>query len=65
MLGRPAFDRWDWAILVSAVGVLVFSYVIYPDQVVQYGAWLVVFTLWMTWFVYYGVKWLSRLEDVE
>ena len=54
----PAPDRWDVATLLTASGLLVVAYVVYPHPILQYGVWLAVFTLWMAWFVYYGVKWL-------
>jgi hypothetical protein len=48
-------NRRNVATAVVVVGLLVFAYVVYPRQIVQYGAWLVIFTVWMVWFVYLGV----------
>jgi len=58
----PRPDRWDLAALGSAAALLLVAYVVYPDRIVQYGAWLAVFSIWMAWFVYYGTKWLYGLE---
>lgn len=59
-LPRP--DRYDWAALAGALATLGFAYLIYPNQIIQYSAWLVVFTIWMVWFVYYGTKWFYGVE---
>jgi hypothetical protein len=58
MVDPPPLDHRDYAAGASVLGVLVFAYVIYPHTLVQYGAWLTVFTIWMAWFVFYGVKWV-------
>jgi len=58
MADPPPLDRWDYAAGTSVLGLLVFAYVIYPNTLVQYGVWLTVFTIWMAWFVFYGVKWV-------
>ena len=47
--------RYNVAIAVTVVGLLVVAYVLVPHPYVQYGAWLVIFTIWMVWFVYVGV----------
>ncbi|WP_436931550.1 hypothetical protein [Halosimplex halobium] len=47
--------RYNVAAAVSAVALLVVAYVLVPHPYVQYGAWLVIFTVWMVWFVYLGV----------
>jgi len=44
------------AVLVGAA--LLVGYVLVPDPVVQYGAWLFVFCVWMAWFVLTSVAWL-------
>lgn len=62
MVEAPNPGLLDYAAVLSAAAVLVFAYVIYPNTIVQYGAWLVVFTIWMAWFVYYGTKWMYGLE---
>jgi len=58
MVDRPELDRWDYAAGLGALSVLVVAYVVYPDPIVQYGAWLAVFCIWMAWFVFFGVKWV-------
>ena len=62
MVEAPNPGPLDYAAVLSAVVVLVFAYVIYPNTIVQYGAWLVVFTIWMAWFVYYGTKWMYGVD---
>jgi hypothetical protein len=61
----PALDRWDYAAGASVLGLLVVAYVVVPDPIVQYGAWLGVFTVWMAWFVFYGTKWLYGLDPEQ
>ena len=58
---RP--NRRNVATGVSVAGLLVFAYVVYPDRYVQYGAWLVIFTVWMVWFVYAGVDYVYGIES--
>jgi hypothetical protein len=55
-------DRQDWAAAAAVVGLLVVAYLVYPDPVVQYAAWLAVFTIWMAWFVYYGTKYFYDID---
>jgi hypothetical protein len=59
MVDPPAPARRDWAAGASVLGLLVVAYAVYPDPVLQYGVWLAVFTVWMAWFVSFGVRWLS------
>lgn len=62
MVDRPTLDPVDYAAGLAVVVLLILGYVIYPDQIVQYFVWLVIFTIWMAWFVYYGTKWMYGLE---
>ena len=62
MSGRPSLDRLDIAAFGAAVGLLVFAYVVYPDQILKYAVWIGVFIIWMVWFVYYGTKWLYSVD---
>lgn len=62
MVDRPPLEALDYAALVTVLGFLVLGYVVYPSTVFQYFVWLVVFTVWMAWFVYYGTKWLYGVE---
>jgi hypothetical protein len=66
-------DRYNVATAAVVVGLLVFAYVLAPPelvvgsvalsrQIVQYGVWLVVFTIWMAWFVYVGVDYVYGTE---
>lgn len=59
----PELDQWDAAAGAGALIVLIVAYVVVPHRVVQYGAWLVVFTIWMAWFVYFVTKWLYGVES--
>lgn len=58
----PRPDRWDLVAWASSLGLLLASHVVVPDPLLQYGAWLAVFCIWMAWFVYYGVRWMYGLE---
>jgi hypothetical protein len=58
MVDPPSPSRLDYAAGASVLGLLVLAYVVYPHRILQYGVWLVVFTIWMAWFVFYGVKWI-------
>jgi hypothetical protein len=49
-------DYRDWGAIASVGGLLAVAYLVYPTPVVQYAAWLTIFTVWMAWFVYYGTK---------
>jgi len=59
MESPPRPDRVDLAAWASATGALLVATLV-GNGLVRYGAWLVVFTIWMGWFVYYGVRWLYR-----
>jgi hypothetical protein len=58
----PRPDRWDLVAWASAAGLLAGTYLLLPDPLLQYGAWLAIFTIWMVWFVYYGVRWMYGME---
>lgn len=48
---------------IAAVTVLLGTvYLVVPHPIAQYGAWLVVFTVWMVWFVLAGIEWLSNAD---
>jgi len=55
--------RYNVAAAASAALALVVAYVLVPHPYVQYGAWLVVFTVWMVWFVYVGVDHVYGIDD--
>ena len=61
MVERPTFDVLDGIAIGSAVVLLVFAYVVYPDPIVQFAVWTVILTIYMVWFCYYGVKWLYEI----
>jgi hypothetical protein len=58
MVERPQVRRRDYLTAGSVALLLLVAYVVYPDPLVQYGVWLVVFAIWMGWFVSFGVDWL-------
>jgi len=58
----PSPGRWDVAAAVAVVALLVVAYGLFPSPPVQYGAWLAIFSIWMLWFVAYGVRWLYDEE---
>jgi hypothetical protein len=55
--------RYNAAAAVSAAALLFVAYVLVPHPYVQYGAWLVIFTVWMVWFVYVGVDHVYGIES--
>jgi fatty acid desaturase len=58
---RP--NRRNVATAAAVVGLLVLAYVVVPHRLVQYGVWLVIFTVWMVWFVYAGVDYVYGIES--
>jgi hypothetical protein len=64
MEAPPRPDRWDLVAWASAGTLLLVTHTVLPHPALQYGAWLAVFTIWMAWFVYYGVRWVYGVEDV-
>lgn len=55
------FDhRRNVAALGAAAATLAVAYVLVPDPLVQYGAWLVVFSVWMAWFLFVAVEWIAN-----
>jgi len=60
-MARLVRDR-NFVALGAATGLLVVVYLVMPHPVAQYGAWLVVFTIWMAWFVETFVDWLSQAD---
>lgn len=62
MADPPEIDRWDVAAVVSVVAILAVAYGVYPSPIVQYGAWLTIFCIWMFWFVFFGTKWLYHVD---
>ena len=63
MVDRPTLDPVDYAAGLAAFVLLILGYVVYPDQIFQYFVWLLIFTIWMAWFVYYGTKWMYGIES--
>ena len=46
----------------SVAVTLLVAYVLVPTPVVQYGAWLVVFCVWMVWFILLAVSLLPTID---
>jgi hypothetical protein len=55
-------DRWDYAAGASIAALLVLAYLVVPHPVFQYGVWIAVFVIWMTWFVYFGTKYYYGVD---
>jgi hypothetical protein len=50
-------------VTIGVIGVLLVSaYFLVPHWSTKYGAWLVIFTIWMVWFVATFVQWLSTSD---
>lgn len=60
--GFPGRPRRHVLTLAAAVGLLVLAHAVVADETVRYGAYLVVFSLWMVWFVQTVVDWFRALE---
>ncbi len=58
MAEMPSFDILDGIALGATALLLVVAYVVYPDPLVQFAVWTIILTIYMTWFCYFGVKWL-------
>lgn len=59
-LPRPR--RRDYAAAAAVAATLLIAYVLVPTPVVQYGAWLVVFCVWMVWFILVAVSVLPHVD---
>ena len=58
MADPPRPGRLDALAIASVLALLVLAYALVPEPAVQYGVWLVIFSIWMLWFVSFGVRWL-------
>jgi len=58
MAEMPSFDILDGVAFGTTALLLVVAYVVYPDPLVQFTVWTLILTVYMTWFCYFGVKWL-------
>jgi hypothetical protein len=59
-----ALDNWyrHAVALAIAVGVVAVTHVGVSSPSLRYGAYLVVFCVWMAWFVATTVDWISRAD---
>ena len=48
--------------LVAVVAILATAYLLVPHPLVKYGAWLVVFSVWMAWFVAAAREWIANAD---
>ena len=55
------FNRRTGIALATATVVLAGAYTL-SDPLARYGAWLVVFTVWMVWFVFAAAEWVSNAD---
>jgi hypothetical protein len=53
------FNQRNILAFVAVTILLIGTYVLVPHPVTQYGAWLVIFTIWMGWFISVVIEWLS------
>lgn len=58
----PRLDHRDLGAVAAVLVLLAVAYLVYPRPIVQYAAWLAIFTVWMAWFVYYGTKYYYRID---
>jgi hypothetical protein len=54
----PRPDHWDLVAGGTAIALLALGVGVLTDPLLEYAAWLTIFSIWMLWFVYYGVKWI-------
>lgn len=54
--------RRNLAALGTVVALLLVGYVFVPDPLVQYGVWLLAFSVWMVWFVATAREWISKAD---
>ena len=55
-------NRRNLATLAVVTVLLVVAYVLVPHWSTRYGAWLVVFTIYMVWFVATFVQWFANAD---
>lgn len=55
-------NRRNLAALAAVGAVLGGTYALVPFRSARYGAWLVVFAIWMAWFVATAVQWIDRAD---
>ena len=55
-------NRRNLVALGAVTALLVVAYVLVPHWSTQYGAWLVVFTIYMVWFVATFVQWFANAD---
>jgi len=58
MVETPTVDRLDVMAGAAVLSVLLLAYGLLSDAIIRYTAWLLVFIIWMSWFVYFGTKWM-------
>jgi hypothetical protein len=54
----PSLDLLDGVALGATAALLILAYVVYPEPIVKFSVWTIILTIYMTWFCYFGVKWL-------
>ncbi|NEU56729.1 hypothetical protein [Halorussus sp. MSC15.2] len=59
LLGPSYRNLAALAVVAAVLGV---AYLLVRHPLVQYGAWLVAFAVWMAWFVAVAREWLSKAD---
>lgn len=57
MVGLPSPDRYDLAVLLSTVVLLLVGYVIYPVHIVKISAWFTIFTIYVCYMGFLAYRW--------
>lgn len=65
MVTLPTPDRYDTAVVVSSVAILIFAYGIYSTHLVRVSAWFTIFTIYVCWMGYAAYKWTFDDEPAE
>lgn len=59
--GSLVFNRRTLVALLAVTTLLTGAYAL-SHPLAQYGAWLIVFTVWMVWFVFAAAEWVSTAD---
>jgi len=62
MIGLPSPDRYDLAVLLSTVILLLVGYVIYPTQLVRTSAWFTIFTIYVCYMGFLAYRWTYDMD---
>lgn len=62
MAYTPTLDRYDLAVLLTVLVLVVFGTVVYPHHIVQVVTMLVGFTIVLAWMAFFLWKWFFEGE---